>query len=126
MPWDWVIEQWEPHKTRLTLSKYQDGESILQRYYTQYLQSEMLRKPVAVEEKIQGTLRFEGIEFSLKGRYNRLDWNDLETTPLTGLTYRLLTPSRTNNVTFLIFLSPKGYLGLEFTPNFYPRRLPHE
>lgn len=74
MPWAWVMSQWEPHKTELTPSEYQDGAIILQRYYTQYLQAEMLRKPVAVEGKIQGTLQFGGIEFSLKGRYDRLDW----------------------------------------------------
>ncbi|AFY60861.1 PD-(D/E)XK nuclease family protein [Synechococcus sp. PCC 6312] len=74
MPWSWVMVQWKPYKTRLTPFEYQDGEIILQRYYAEYLQSDMLRKPVAVEGRIQGTLLFDGIEFSLKGRYDRLDW----------------------------------------------------
>lgn len=75
MPWAWVLERWHQCPIGLTLlQEHQDGAAVLQRYYAAYLQGDLLRKPVAVEGKIQGYFLVDGIEFELTGRYDRLDW----------------------------------------------------
>lgn len=76
MPWAWVQTCWETTKIPLTPSQTQEGAAILQRYYDQHLTQDTLARPVAVEGRIQATLQVDLIEFTLTGRYDRLDWDD--------------------------------------------------
>ncbi len=73
----WVEQCWEQQLNGLTPAQVTQGRAILQRYYTSFIQSESaMRRPVAVEGRIQGTLQVENLEFVLSGRYDRLDYLD--------------------------------------------------
>lgn len=54
-----------------------EGEGILRRYFETFIQSQStLHRPLGVESRLRGRLQVENIEFSLSGRYDRLDWLD--------------------------------------------------
>lgn len=54
-----------------------EGQRILRRYFDTFIATRStLHRPVGVESRIQGRLQVENIEFSLTGRYDRLDWLD--------------------------------------------------
>jgi putative RecB family exonuclease len=75
MPWDWVLVCWQPYATRLTPEQWQSGQEILQAYYADYIAPQVpLRRPLAVEGRIQGHLNCHNLQFVLTGRYDRLDW----------------------------------------------------
>ncbi len=74
MPWAWVQHHWQQCNTGLKLAQQQEGETILQRYYAEHLNTDTLRRPLAVEGRIQAKLQIDAIEFTLTGRYDRLDW----------------------------------------------------
>lgn len=72
---DWIEYCWNQHASSLSSSQIREGRNILRRYYDSYIASQSsLRRPVAVEGKIQGSLQVENLEFTLSGRYDRLDY----------------------------------------------------
>jgi putative RecB family exonuclease len=71
---EWVEHCWSQQTNGLTSSQINEGRSILRQYYESHIASQSsLRRPVAVEGRIQGSLRVENLEFVLSGRYDRLD-----------------------------------------------------
>ncbi|MDX2244845.1 MAG: PD-(D/E)XK nuclease family protein [Leptolyngbyaceae cyanobacterium bins.302] len=77
----WVHHCWDEHSTGLSDRQITEGREILERYYWNFIASEVaLNQPLAVEGKIQGYLRVEELEFSIVGRYDRIDFlsNGLE------------------------------------------------
>jgi putative RecB family exonuclease len=71
---EWLEHCWSQQMGGLTSTQINEGRNILRRYYESYITSQSaLRRPVAVEGKIQGSLRVENLEFVLSGRYDRLD-----------------------------------------------------
>lgn len=80
-PQNWVEMCWDQQiKAKdKSLSDHQkaEGREILQRYYQDFIAGETsLRRPLAVEGRIQGKLQMENVEFNLSGRYDRLDYLD--------------------------------------------------
>jgi putative RecB family exonuclease len=74
---DWIEYCWSQQTRDLTPHQVTEGRSILRRYYDAFIASQSsMRRPLAVEGKIQGTLRTESLEFVLSGRYDRLDYLD--------------------------------------------------
>jgi putative RecB family exonuclease len=74
-PREWATICWEWSSDGLTDLQVNEGYSILQRYYDQFIApAPQMAKPLGVEARINGTLTFENIEFALNGRYDRLDW----------------------------------------------------
>ncbi|HIK56661.1 MAG TPA: PD-(D/E)XK nuclease family protein [Synechococcales cyanobacterium M55_K2018_004] len=75
--YEWVEYCWAQYTGGLTASQINDGRKILRRYYDTFIASESaIRRPLAVEGRIQGTLRVQDLEFTLSGRYDRLDYLD--------------------------------------------------
>ncbi|MEO0406201.1 MAG: PD-(D/E)XK nuclease family protein [Cyanobacteria bacterium P01_A01_bin.135] len=73
----WLDRCWGEQSRALTTSQQNEGRRILQRYYSEFmLGGDTLRKPLAVEGRIQGGLRVQNLEFTLSGRYDRLDYLD--------------------------------------------------
>lgn len=74
---DWIEYCWSQQARSLTSNQINEGRSILSRYYQDFIASQSsMRKPLAIEGRIQGTLQAENLEFSLSGRYDRLDFLD--------------------------------------------------
>ena len=74
---DWIEHCWSLQIRDLTPNQISEGRSILRRYYYSFIANQSaMRRPVAVEGKIQGTLQAENLEFVLSGRYDRLDYLD--------------------------------------------------
>lgn len=74
---DWVEQCWNQQTKDLTPQQVSEGRTILRRYYNTFIATESsLRKPLGVEGKVQGTLWTENMEFTLTGRYDRLDYLD--------------------------------------------------
>jgi len=73
----WVDRCWGQQSRGLNTTQRDEGRRILQRYYAEFmLGTSTLRKPLAVEGRIQGGLRVQNLEFILSGRYDRLDYLD--------------------------------------------------
>ena len=71
----WVHHCWEEHSTGLSHAQVQEGTQILERYYWGFIANGgSLRQPLAVEGKIQGYLQVENLEFTIVGRYDRIDF----------------------------------------------------
>lgn len=74
---DWIEHCWSQQTRDLSANQIAEGRSILRRYYDSFICSQSaMRKPVAVEGKIQGKLLIDSVEFVLSGRYDRLDYLD--------------------------------------------------
>jgi putative RecB family exonuclease len=74
---DWIEYCWNQQIRDLTPSQVSEGRSILRRYYDSFIANQSaMRKPLAVEGRIQGSLQVENLEFVLSGRYDRLDYLD--------------------------------------------------
>lgn len=72
---NWMHHCWDQHSSRLNLAQAEEGKAILETYYYQFIAPETaLKRPLAVEGKIQGHLRVENLEFKISGRYDRLDY----------------------------------------------------
>lgn len=72
---NWVHRCWEAVNGELTPELSAEGLEILEAYYHQYIATlPALKKPVAVEGKIQARLNLCNLEFKITGRYDRLDW----------------------------------------------------
>lgn len=73
--WEWVSDCWSRAAENLTNKQVREGRSILENYYQKFIASESIfRAPLAVEGKIQAKLQFENVEFSITGRYDRIDY----------------------------------------------------
>ena len=73
-PLTWLEQCWRQQSNDLSPSRVEEGWQILKQYYENYIQPlPVLRRPLAVEGRIQGRLQLEEIEFKLTGRYDRLD-----------------------------------------------------
>lgn len=74
---EWVESCWNQQLSGLTSTQMTEGRSILRRYYNSFIANQgTLRRPLAVEGRIQGLLRVQNLEFMLSGRYDRLDYLD--------------------------------------------------
>ena len=75
--WGWVSECWTKASTTLTNKQVREGRAILEQYYQKFIVSDTaLRKPLAIEGRIQATLQIEHVEFAVTGRYDRIDYLD--------------------------------------------------
>jgi putative RecB family exonuclease len=71
----WIDQCWSQQSRGLTSNQISEGRSILRRYYHSYIANQSaMRRPVAVEGRIHGSLWAESVEFGLSGRYDRLDY----------------------------------------------------
>ncbi|MEM6590746.1 MAG: PD-(D/E)XK nuclease family protein [Cyanobacteria bacterium P01_H01_bin.119] len=74
---NWVANCWQQQSEGLSTAQSTEGWKLLKQYYEQYiLPLPALKRPLAVESRIQGKLQVAGVEFKLGGRYDRLDWLD--------------------------------------------------
>ncbi|MGF1499268.1 MAG: RecB family exonuclease [Elainellaceae cyanobacterium] len=74
---EWVEYCWNQQLHDLTPNQMAEGRTILKRYYQEYISTQSaIRRPLAVEGRIQGVLRVQNLEFVLSGRYDRLDYLD--------------------------------------------------
>jgi putative RecB family exonuclease len=72
---DWIEQCWNQQIRDLSANQVSEGRSILMRYYNTFIAGQgSMRKPLAVEGRIQGSMWVENLEFSLSGRYDRLDY----------------------------------------------------
>jgi putative RecB family exonuclease len=71
----WVHHCWDEHAIGLSDGQIVEGREILEQYYWNFIASEVaIQQPLAVEGKIQGYLQVEDLEFSIVGRYDRIDF----------------------------------------------------
>ncbi len=74
-PLSWVHDCWEQQCQNLKPSQADEGKDILTAYYSKFIEPlPVLRRPLAVEGRLQGTLRVANLEFTIHGRYDRLDY----------------------------------------------------
>ncbi|KAI9129378.1 PD-(D/E)XK nuclease family protein [Acaryochloris sp. CCMEE 5410] len=74
---DWFAVCWQQHTGELTPTQIHEGWMALQLYYERYVAPlPMIRKPLGVEAKLKASFQVNNIEFSLSGRYDRLDFTD--------------------------------------------------
>ncbi len=72
---EWLEFCWQQHNQGLSPNQADEGLKILQRYYENFMLGQTaIARPLAVEGKIQGSLQVENLEFTLAGRYDRLDY----------------------------------------------------
>lgn len=72
---EWLELCWGQNLQDLTPTQVQEGRSILRQYYERFIATRSaMARPIAVEGKIQGSLQIENLEFTISGRYDRLDW----------------------------------------------------
>ncbi|MBE9177637.1 PD-(D/E)XK nuclease family protein [Oculatella sp. LEGE 06141] len=74
---DWIEYCWNQQITGLTANQVTEGRNILRHYYDSFIVNQSsMRRPLAVEGRIQGSLQVQNLEFVLSGRYDRLDYLD--------------------------------------------------
>jgi putative RecB family exonuclease len=74
---DWIEQCWNQQTKDLTANQISEGKAILRRYYTTFIANQCsMHRPLAVEGRIQGSLWVENMEFTLSGRYDRIDYLD--------------------------------------------------
>lgn len=72
---EWIEYCWSQQLKGLSPAQVAEGRMILHQYYDRFIVTQSsMRRPLAVEGKIQATLEVENLEFLLTGRYDRLDW----------------------------------------------------
>jgi putative RecB family exonuclease len=72
--WNWFDSCWNVSCDRLTSAQVEEGRAILQGYFEKFVAPlDVMEKPLGVESKVAAKVNFENIEFSLYGRYDRLD-----------------------------------------------------
>jgi putative RecB family exonuclease len=70
----WLYRCWNERSKDLSLNQVREGRAILDTYYDRYINSEsLLRRPIAVEGKIQAVVEVKNLEFQIMGRYDRID-----------------------------------------------------
>lgn len=71
----WIQQCWEQNSEGLSPVQQQEGRQMLETYYEKFIAGEVaLHELLAVEGKIQATLRIENVEFQITGRYDRIDY----------------------------------------------------
>jgi len=74
---EWLELCWHQHNAKLNPAQQAEGWEILYNYCQRFISTlNSLKRPLAVEGKLQGSLEVENVEFVLTGRYDRLDWLD--------------------------------------------------
>lgn len=72
---DWIEFCWKQHDAKLSPTQREEGWQILCNYWERFIDTQTsLKRPLAVEGKLQGSLEVENVGFVLTGRYDRLDW----------------------------------------------------
>jgi putative RecB family exonuclease len=72
---DWIRHCWQQHCGSLSPAQVEEGKEILENYYQNFIAGEVgMRRPLAVEGKIQGRLQVANLEFAIAGRYDRIDY----------------------------------------------------
>jgi putative RecB family exonuclease len=75
--WKWFEDCWGLCLGKLSERQIQDGRTILERYYRDFVAPlSVMPRPLGIESKISAKVQFENIEFALNGRYDRLDQVD--------------------------------------------------
>lgn len=73
----WLESCWILPAADLSESQTQEGWAMLLQYFEKFVASEpAIRRPLAIEGRIQGELQQGNLVFKLMGRYDRLDWLD--------------------------------------------------
>ena len=75
IPWYWVEQCWEECSQELTEDRQAEGLQILRVYADKFL-SDLVRRPLALEGRIEAELIFHHVPFKVSGRYDRLEYND--------------------------------------------------
>lgn len=71
----WIHHCWQQHSGSLSPTQVEDGREIMENYYQKFIAGEVaMRRPLAVEGKIQGRLQVANLEFTIAGRYDRIDY----------------------------------------------------
>jgi putative RecB family exonuclease len=71
----WVQTCWRKYSRKLSDRQIAEGSEILERYYQRFIASQdALAQPLAVEGKIHARLQVENLEFTIVGRYDRIDF----------------------------------------------------
>jgi len=74
---EWLKFCWHQNNAKLSPAQQAEGWDILYNYWERYISTQTsMKRPLAVEGKLQGSLEVENVEFVLTGRYDRLDWLD--------------------------------------------------
>jgi len=74
---EWMDHCWANQSVDLSSTQAAEGQVLLQRYFDRFVLSQpAMRRPLGIEGRIQGYFQFEGLEFTLSGRYDRLDLSD--------------------------------------------------
>lgn len=74
---DWFAVCWQHHTGELNPTQIHEGWAALQLYYEKSVAPlPQIRKPLGVEAKLKASFQVNNIEFSLSGRYDRLDYTD--------------------------------------------------
>lgn len=72
--WKWFDGCWNASCDRLSPTQVEEGRSILNGYYAKFIEPlSVMERPLGIENRIAAKVQFENIEFSLNGRYDRLD-----------------------------------------------------
>jgi putative RecB family exonuclease len=72
--WEWFDGCWNGSCDRLSTTQVEEGRKILRGYFDEFVAPlDVMAKPLGVESRIAAKVQFENIEFSLGGRYDRLD-----------------------------------------------------
>lgn len=71
----WIHHCWEKQTDGLSSNQVKEGQEILENYYNNFIAGSVaLARPLAVEGRIQGYLQVENLEFTISGRYDRIDF----------------------------------------------------
>ena len=74
---DWFSACWRKHTGELSQAQVHEGWLALQLYHEEFVAPlPQIRKPLGLEANIKASFQVNNIEFSLKGRYDRLDYTD--------------------------------------------------
>jgi putative RecB family exonuclease len=73
--WDWFLLCWKSNCDGLNAAQFTEGQAILRRYFDAFIvPCVTMHRPLGIEGRIQGYFQTDNVEFSLTGRYDRLDW----------------------------------------------------
>ena len=71
----WLRDCWETNADGLSDKQRTEGWRLMQQYYArEVVPLGAIQKPLATEGRVQGLLPVNGIEFTMTGRYDRLDF----------------------------------------------------
>ena len=73
IPWYWVEQCWQECSQELSEDQQAEGLKILRVYADKFL-SDLVRRPLALEGRIEAELIFHHVPFKVSGRYDRLEY----------------------------------------------------